>query len=256
MYKSVLCDLSGVVYQGQTLLPGAGSALNKLRSKGLALRFITNTTRKTKSDIVANLRAMGLTCEPDEVFAPAQAARTWLEHRACTPHLLVHPALEIEFDTGAASEMGAVVIGDAGEAFTYANLNRAFRVLNDGAPLLALADNRYFRDSDGALSLDAGPFVKALEFATGTTATVLGKPSREFFELALAATGSSLEQAVMIGDDAETDVAGALRAGVGAALLVRTGKYQSGDETRNDPSPTAIVDNLEAAAAWIVNAID
>ncbi|WP_287323374.1 HAD-IA family hydrolase, partial [Mesorhizobium sp.] len=86
------------------------------------------------------------------------------------------------------------------------------------------ATNRTFRDADGELSLDAGPFVAALEFASLKRATVLGKPSSEFFLSALASMDCPPDQAIMVGDDAEADIAGALSAGLSGALLVRTGK--------------------------------
>jgi HAD superfamily hydrolase (TIGR01458 family) len=159
-------------------------------------------------------------------------------------------AQEFEDDSDRAHR--AVVVGDAGDAFDYASLNRAFRELIDGANLIALAKNRSFKDADGKLSLDAGAFVAALEFASQRTALVLGKPAPGFLEAALASMDCPPKYAVMVGDDAEADVAGALRAGLGAAVLVRTGKYCHGDEERFEPTPTVTVENLSAAADWIV----
>ena len=131
----------------------------------------------------------------------------------------------------------AVVVGDAAQGFTYAALNTAFRKLLDGAEFLALARNRSFKDDDGELSLDAGPFVAALEYACQRQAVLFGKPAADFFQAALASAGCDGKEAVMVGDDAEADVAGALAAGVGSALLVRTGKYRPGDENKVKPCP-------------------
>ncbi len=147
-----------------------------------------------------------------------------------------------------------VIVGDAGEAFSYSALNEAFRLLLEGAELLALAPNRTFKDADGKLSLDAGPFVTALEFASQKQALILGKPSSAFFLSALASMNCPVAEAVMVGDDAETDVAGGLRAGLAHALLVRTGKFRPGDEDRFSPGPTATVDDIAAAADWIIAA--
>ena len=101
---------------------------------------------------------------------------------------------------------------------------RAFRLAVDGAELIALQKNRFWQRADG-LSLDVGPFVAALEYATGHEATVVGKPAAAFFEQALADAGEAAADAVMVGDDVESDVGGALRAGL-AGILVRTGKYR------------------------------
>src|SRR5690606_11536693 len=94
----------------------------------------------------------------------------------------------------------AVVVGDAEAQQNYTNLDAAFRLLMAGAPLVAIGDNRYFK-LDGELHLDAGPFVKALEYAADTSAIITGKPAAAFFEQALQDTGLSPQQVMMVGDD-------------------------------------------------------
>jgi len=120
------------------------------------------------------------------------------------------------------------VVGDAGENFNYPRLNRAFRTLVNGAKLIAAAKNRYFKDADGELSMDAGGFVTALEYAAGVEATVVGKPSPEFFHQALHSMGLKPEEVIMVGDDIESDIAGAQAAGL-RAVMVRTGKFRPAD---------------------------
>jgi len=252
MIRGVLLDLAGVIYDGETAISGGVDAVARLRQAGLAIRFVSNTTRSSRQRVLEHLGAMGLDAAKADVFTPAQAAREWLIRNGRAPYLLIHPDLEPDFRELPDRDRRAVIIGDAGEALTYAVLNDAFRELIAGAELLALATNRTFRDADGALSLDAGPFVAALEFASLKRATVLGKPSPAFFLSALASMNCPPGQAIMVGDDAEADIAGALRAGLSAALLVRTGKYQRGDEKRFDPPPTATVADLTAAADWII----
>ncbi|WP_348640023.1 TIGR01458 family HAD-type hydrolase [Mesorhizobium sp. B3-1-6] len=249
----MLLDLVGVVYDGDTPIAGAVTAVERLRKAGLPLRFVSNTTRSPRSKIVAQLAAMGIKVADEELLTPARAAIEWLRRHGREPHLLVHPDLEAEFSGLEGGSSKAVVVGDAGEAFSYASLNRVFRELSDGADFVALAANRTFKDADGQLSLDAGAFVAALEFASGRSPVVLGKPSADFFLSALADLNCPSADTVMVGDDAESDVAGAFSAGLGAALLVRTGKYRPGDETRFDPAPTALVDDLAAATDWIIS---
>lgn len=253
MIRAVLLDLLGVVYDGDTPITGAAAAIERLRNAGLLLRFVSNTTRSPRSAIIAQLTAMGIEVADEELLTPARAAVEWLRSHGRQPHLLVHPDLEVEFSGLEGGSGRAVVVGDAGEAFDHASLNRAFRELVAGADFLALAVNRTFKDSDGLLSLDAGAFVAALEFASGRSPVVLGKPSPDFFLSALAGLNCPAADAVMVGDDAESDVAGALSAGLGAALLVRTGKYRPNDETRFDPAPTTVVDDLAAATDWIIS---
>ena len=252
MIRGVLLDLSGVVYEGSEAIPGALRAVLRLRDAGLRLRFVTNTTRTAKPAILKRLEGLGLAIEETELFTPAEAACAWLRRHNCSAHLLVHPNLLSDFAALEPGEGRAVVVGDAGEAFDYQSLNRAFRELVDGAEFLALAKNRAFKDSDGRLSMDAGAFVAALEYASGREAIVLGKPAPGFYAASLASMACEAGDAVMVGDDAEADVAGALQAGIGAAVLVRTGKYRPGDESRFHPPPSATLADLSEAADWIV----
>ncbi|WEX74177.1 TIGR01458 family HAD-type hydrolase [Sinorhizobium numidicum] len=252
MISGVLLDLAGVIYDGEEAVPGATEAVARLHDAGLPVRFVSNTTRSDKQTILERLSRLGVSVASDELFTPAEAARNWLLEHDRSPHLLVHPGLLTEFDGLDGSRRKAVVVGDAGDVFNYETLNAAFRQLLGGAELLALAPNRTFKDTDGKLSLDAGAFVAALEFAGQKDAIVLGKPAPEFFCATLATINCAAREAVMVGDDAETDVAGALRAGLGHALLVRTGKYREGDENRFEPAPTATVGDISAAVGWIL----
>jgi len=252
MIRAVLLDLVGVVYEGDEPLPGAVEAVARLRDAGFGLRFLTNTTRMPRRALLRRLTNIGVPITAEELFTPAQAAGAWLVARKLSPHLLVHPALKEDFAGLPAGENEAVVVGDAAEGFSYAALNAAFRKLIAGAAFVALARNRSFKDEDGALSLDTGAFVAALEYASRREAVLLGKPAPDFFQAALASLGCDGKDAVMVGDDAEADVAGALAAGLGAALLVRTGKYRPRDEDKVEPAPSDTVADLAAATQWIM----
>lgn len=148
MISGVLLDLAGVVYEGDHAVPSAIDAVARLHEAGHPLRFVTNTTRMTKGVVLQRLARLGLVIPESELFTPAQAARDWLAKNDCVPSLLVHPNLVKEFEQVSGRAHRAVVIGDAGDAFDYASLNRAFRELIDGAQLIALAKNRSFKDED------------------------------------------------------------------------------------------------------------
>ena len=252
MIRGVLLDLAGVLYAGDAALPGAAEAVARLRDSGVPLRFLTNSTRTPKARLLDKLAGLSIAVAPEELFTPAQAARDRLAAEGWAPHLLVHPDLADEFADCTMEGPPALVLGDAGTGFSYEALNAAFRVLADGAPFLALAANRVFLDADGKLSLDAGAFVAALEFASGSKAEVLGKPAPGYFRAAAQSMGLALSEVAMVGDDAEADVAGALAAGAGRAVLVRTGKYRAGDEARFAPAPSATVAGIAAAADWLL----
>lgn len=248
--RGCLLDLSGTVHVGDQLLPGAAEAIARLREANLALRFVSNTSRLTCRELVRRLREAGLEIAPEEIFTAPLAAKAWLEARGLYPYLLVHPDLLPEFVDMHTSNPSAVLVADAGEAFTQTALNQAFRLLMEGAPLVATGVNRYFRDGD-MLSLDAGPFVRALEYAAEVEAVVVGKPAESFFHAAVTDMGLEPARTLMIGDDADSDVAGAIRAGL-AGTLVQTGKYQDGDETRL-PENARVAASLAEAVDFLLD---
>ena len=222
--RGLLIDLDGTLYVEGEPVPGCREALAKLRSSGLLLRFVTNTTRKPRREVLLGLWSMGFEAEEAEIFTPARAAALVVRNRRCYP-LVAHSLLEdLEGMVPDDESPEYVLVGDLGEGFTYARLNATFRHLMGGAELLALQKNRYWRRENG-LSLDAGPFVTALEYASGKTAAVVGKPEKEFFRLALKDLGDLKTQEVaMVGDDPEADVTGAKDAGL-KGVQVKTGKY-------------------------------
>ena len=239
--KGLLIDLDGTLYVEGTPIPGARAALAHLEAAGIPYRYVTNTTRKSRREVVSGLRGLGFPARENCVFAPAAAANALLTSKRC--HVLVAEALlEDLADLVLAGTCPTehVLVGDLGNDFDYARLNRAFRLLMDGAELVALQRNRFWQGADGP-SLDAGPFVAALEYASGKTATVVGKPEPAFFEAALRDLGLEAKDVAMVGDDAESDVAGAQRAGL-RGIQVKTGKYRPGAAGEADAEIESIVD--------------
>jgi phospholysine phosphohistidine inorganic pyrophosphate phosphatase len=248
--RVVLLDLDGVLYVEQALVPGAREAVGQLRSLGLALRFVTNTTSRSRPETLRKLHRLGVPLEEDELVTPAAlAVRHCLENGWRRASLLLPDDVKEDFaDLEEDDERpDVVIVGDLGERFGYDVLNGAFQRLLGGAELVALQKNRYWLKADG-LSLDVGPFVAALEYATGREAHVVGKPAAGFFEEVLAGAGSDAGAAAMVGDDVESDIGGALRAGL-AAILVRTGKYRTEALETSRLDPTAVVDSIAEVPA-------
>jgi HAD superfamily hydrolase (TIGR01458 family) len=245
MIRGVLLDLSGVLYVGGEPLPGAHAAMQRLRRSGLPVRYITNTTRKTSATILRQLAAMQFNVQPHELYTAPLAAKDYLKQHHLVPYLLIHPDLEPEFaDMKQHTGINAVLVGDAGDGFTYGKMNRAFRYIRGGAAFLALGMNRYFKDGD-QFSLDVGPFVRALEYATDKQAVVIGKPAVEFYMSAVNSINCKPGETIMVGDDVESDVLGAANAGL-YGMLVRTGKYCKGDEKKLIERTLCVSDIAEA----------
>ncbi len=247
--EAILIDLAGVLYNDDRPVPGAVDALIALRASGMAIRFLTNTTRSPRQRIVAKLSRMGFAVEAEEIQTAVLATRNFVEQRKLHPHYLVHPDILGEIGRSH-TDPDAVVIGDAGRHFTYQALNSVFRLLMRGLPFIAMARNRYFMQKDG-LSLDLGGFIAGLEFSSGRRAEVVGKPAAHFFHGALDTLGVAPGQAVLIGDDLTDDIGGAQSAGI-AGILVRTGKFQATDELHPQVKPAIIVDDFPAAVSALL----
>lgn len=142
-----------------------------------------------------------------------------------------------------------MVVGDLGEGWDFDTLNRAFRLLFDhpGTPLVALGLTRYWQAKDGP-RLDAGPFVRALEYALDIEAVVMGKPGSGFFEAALQTLGTAPSEVVMIGDDIRSDVDAAMQTGL-RAIQVRTGKFRESDLDLGI-RPTVVIDSIADLPPW------
>jgi HAD superfamily hydrolase (TIGR01458 family) len=241
--RGVLLDLDGTLYVGGEQVAGAREAVETLKDSGLAVRYVTNTTRKPRRWVCGRLNSLGFQVEEAEIFTPARAAAGRIGARSCfalVDDSLLEDLAEVDL-TDVSPDY--VLVGDIGNDFTYDRLNPAFRHLMEGAELLALQKNRFWQ-TEGGVSLDAGPFVAALEYASGKKASVVGKPEQAFFRLAIEDLGLAANEVGMVGDDAEADVIGARRAGL-LGIQVRTGKWQA-DTSEADFVIDSIADLPEA----------
>lgn len=226
-YKALFLDLSGVLYDGKTVIPGAVEAVLEARRQGLVLRFVTNTATKPASKIFEMLKGMGIEVEEGELFTAPMAARAYIEQHQLRPFCLIHQAIRQEFADLDQAQPNCVLLGDARDDLSYEHLNQAFRLCHGGAPLIGIGMNKYFKE-EGGLMLDAGAFIRAIEWATDIEAVVMGKPSKSFFEQVVLSTGLEKFDCLMVGDDVFGDVVGAVEAGL-QGCLVQTGKYQAKD---------------------------
>lgn len=249
--RAVLIDIDGVLTVSWRPLPGAVEALREIRDAGLGVVLVTNTTSRTRASIAGTLQEAGFPVSAADVLtAPAATAAYLAEHVPGARCALLNSG-DVGEDLGdvtlldpadAATVPDVVVVGGAGPEFDYTALNRAFGHLQRGARLIAMHRNLYWRTDEG-LQLDSGAFLAGLEAAARTEAVITGKPAPAFFAAALARLGVSADEAVMVGDDIESDVLAAQRTGV-TGVLVKTGKYLP--ETHRDASgtPDQVIDSF------------
>jgi len=254
--RALLFDMDGVLYNSEEPIAGARETLAWVLSTKIPHLFVTNTTSRGRDALAAKLARFGIPASPSEIMTPCEAAADWLRsEEAASVALFLRPAARPAFEgldllpEDAESGADYVVIGDLASAWDFATLNRAFRLLhaNPEATLIALGMTRYWKAADG-ISLDVAPFVAALEHATGRKALVLGKPAAEFFQAAADRLSVPSREVLMVGDDIETDVAGAQLAGMPAAL-VRTGKFRELD-LAGPVKPDVVLDSVAELPAW------
>lgn len=269
MIRGVLIDLSGTLHIGDILIPGALDALQRLRQAHCRVRFLTNTSTKSSTALRAQLIAMGIPLQDnnddDELVTSVLATKHYLQHHnpPLRPFCLMEDTSDFQLGSSSMVDLtpphNCVVVGLAPTKFNYQNLNQAFRILlqhPDG--LIAIHRGKYLRDgADGELSLGPGGFVAALETASGCEpAKVMGKPSGAFFASATW-DDVALEETCMIGDDVVQDVQGAASAGIGTRILVQTGKYRPGDESKVPANvATATVPSIVEAVDYILATFD
>jgi HAD superfamily hydrolase (TIGR01458 family) len=254
---AVLLDVDGVLHVSGEPIPGAREAIRELRDAGHRLRFVTNNTTRARAQLAEELRSIGFELGEDEIeTTPLAAAKLLAGGRVLALTMsAVRPDLAARVELVEGPDADAVLLGGADESeetarvFAWPNLNAAFAALRDGARLVCLHRNRWWQTANGPL-LDAGAFVAGLEYAAGVEAEVVGKPSRAYFEAALAELGARPAEAVMVGDDVESDVGGAKAIGM-RGVLVRTGKFTPEALEQADPKPDAVLDSLRDLPDWL-----
>ena len=249
--KAFLIDLDGTLYFKGEPCPGAIGTVDYLRQEGYQLRFLTNTTAKTPKMLHEQMQALGFDIYEDEIFNATYACLQYLRAQpeiGC--HFMVDDAVkaffkEIPVDDDAPD---FVVVGDYGERFDFHALNHAFRLLMNGAELIALQKGLYWFSSEG-MFLDCGAFVTLLEAAAGKTAKVMGKPSETFFKLALESLQLSPSEVIVVGDDIASDIVGAQTMEM-QSILVKTGKFKSDQLEAPVAEPTWVLEDVSELAQF------
>ncbi|XP_023170253.1 haloacid dehalogenase-like hydrolase domain-containing protein 2 [Drosophila hydei] len=250
--KAALIDLSGTLHVEDDPTPNALMGLQRLRSSNITVKFVTNTTKDSKQTLYDRLIKIGFKLDANEIYSSLSAAAVYVAKENLNPLYLLSIDARKDFpEEDLSRPQDSVVVGLAPIAFDYEHLNKAFTVLmqQKSHKLVAVHQGKYYKRSDG-LALGPGCFVKGLEYATDKMATIIGKPNQFFFKSAIP-EGMQPHECVMIGDDANDDIAGAMQAGM-QGILVKTGKFLPEVAASISPPPTAVVKNFGEAVDWIL----
>ncbi len=250
--QALLIDIDGVLVVSWQALPGAVEALAAVR-EAVGVRFLTNTTSRTRAQITAALREAGFDVADDEVVTVAAAVADHLRREHPGARCLLLSSGDVTPDLPGVQvvtqpPIDVVVLGGAGPEFGYDALNAALAALLDGAALVAMHRNLLWRTAAG-MQLDTGAYLAGLEAAAGVRATVIGKPERAMFDVALASLGVEARDAAMVGDDLDTDVRAAQALGI-TGVQVRTGKFRDGQLEDGGEAPDVLVDSFADVPGW------
>jgi HAD superfamily hydrolase (TIGR01458 family) len=243
--KGILFDLDGVLYVSSTAFDGAIEAIEKIRASGIPCRFVTNTSTLSLASLHKKITQLGFSIAENEIISAPQAALLYLQQlQDPVCRFLLTDDVKKDFAAFRQSNTEAeyIVVGDIGNAWSYELLNEVFNCLMHGAKLIAIHKNRFWQTEHG-LQMDIGGFIDGLEYASGKKAMIIGKPSKDFFQIALDHMGIEPSQAVMIGDDIDVDIGGAQQVGL-KGILVRTGKYRKSYADLSAVTPDLIIDSV------------
>jgi HAD superfamily hydrolase (TIGR01458 family) len=249
----LLTDIDGVLVVSWEAISGATAAVRQLQDRGVPFRLITNTTTITRDGIAERLVSAGFDVTPNDILTAPLAAASYIRrhHPGARCYLLGVDDVAADLEGIELVDRGAdvVIVAGADPAFTFENINRAFRMILDGAALVAMHRNLYWMEAEG-MSLDAGAYLLGLEAATGATAAIAGKPSPDFFQSGLELLGLPAERVAMVGDDIGADVLAAQAMGM-QGVLVRTGKFRPEQLDSAGGSPDVVVDSVADVPALV-----
>jgi 4-nitrophenyl phosphatase len=247
-----LLDLDGVVYTGNTPIPGAPEFVRFLRDTGRRHVLITNNSTLTGAQFAAKLRGMGIEVDERQLLTSPQATAIYLrEHLKLEPGARVFPIGEeglvralLEEGYRLVDRDARVVVCGLDRRLTYDRLMRACFAIRDGAALVATNPDLSLPTERGLLPGN-GATIAYLETATGVKATVIGKPQATMLEVAMERAGSTPGETAMIGDGLLTDMAAAHRAGT-TGILVLTGVSRREHLAASAVQPHVVFDDLPA----------
>ena len=239
----LLIDFDGVIRLGNIPAPDAKEFFSFIEKKKIPACVISNTTLKTSSEIKDFFNNNNIEFNIPAVTASEAALQYAKENYKRVKVYSIESIKKIFADLLVEENPEAVIVGDLVDGWSYDILNEIFRDVYSGADLIAMQKNKFWKPDGKTLCLDAGSFIKAIEYATSKEALLIGKPSPIYFKAALKMLGDENSEFLMLGDDLETDIAGSQNIG-GKGILIFTGKTKFPLPDNSEIKPTYEAKNL------------
>ena len=244
--KGFLIDIDGVILSSNELIKGSLNFIKNLNKKKIPYRFLTNNTTKNKKQLLLKLKKVGLTVNENQIISAGLAGISYLKKIGSPScHLYLNKSLSKEYSIFETNKKNKkyVVVGDRGNNWDYKALNEIFNLLISGCELISLHKGKYF-EKEKKMQIDIGSIVSALEYCSGKKSVIIGKPSKEFFAIALDSLELNSKNVVMIGDDLFADIEGAKLQNINT-ILVKTGKFRDDIVKNSLIKPDLIISSID-----------
>ena len=245
--KGFICDMDGVIYLGNQLLPGVAEFVNWLNENDKRFLFLTNSSERSPKELRQKLQRMGLDIDEEHFYTSALATAAFLKKQApgCTAFVIGAPGLlNALYDVGVTMndvDPDYVIVGETA-SYNYEVITKAVRLVLNGARLIATNS-----DLTGPTEFGIAPACRSLvapiELATGKKAYFMGKPNPLMMRTGLQLLGVHSEEAAMVGDRMDTDVIAGMESGL-ATVLVLSGCTSRADINDYPYRPTYILNGV------------
>ncbi|GAC1319170.1 MAG: hypothetical protein NVSMB25_09560 [Thermoleophilaceae bacterium] len=255
-YDQLIVDLDGCVWLGEQPIAGAVEAIAALRGAGKRLAFVTNNPRLAGEEYVRKLWGVGIRASVHDVVTVGAALQHLLAEtrggqtafaigsQALRRHV-TDSGLRLLNGTDLASRAEVVIVAGT-EEFDYSDLRDAVLALRRGASFLATSRDPTYPMPDGPWP-GSGAILAAVEYGSGRSAEIVGKPATRLFETALDRLGDG--STLVVGDSIAADIAAAAGAGLDSALVLSGGTSRSDADGAADPRPTYVAASLGTLVA-------
>ncbi|MDR1067938.1 MAG: HAD-IIA family hydrolase [Clostridiales Family XIII bacterium] len=251
--QGFLCDMDGVIYHGNILLPGVREFVEWLEANEKKFLFLTNSSERSPLELKQKLARMGLDIPEDHFYTSALATAKFLSTQSpdCTAYIIGAPGLHNAlYDVGITPndiDPDYVVIGET-RNYNYDVILRATKHVLNGARLIGTNPDITGPAEDGLIP-STRAFVAPVEVATGRRAYYVGKPNPLMMRTGLRRLGVHSEDAVMVGDRMDTDIIAGIETGI-ATLLVLTGVTRKEDIRKFPYVPNYVLRGVGSLAGY------
>ncbi len=244
-----ICDMDGVIYHGNQLLPGVTEFVNWLHAEQKKFLFLTNSSERSPRDLHHKLKRLGLDVGEDHFYTSALATAAFLasQHPNGTVYVIGESGLtNALYDAGLTNNdinPDYVVVGESHD-YTYERICRAVKLVMKGAKLIGTNPD-LTGPVEGGIAPATGALMAPIELATGSKAYYVGKPNPLIMRNALKKLGCRREETVIIGDRMDTDIIAGVESEI-ETILVLTGVSSENDLKHFAYRPTHILKDLTA----------